>query len=145
MAGASCVPRQRNASRREQVSRRCAFTCGERYSPGNVASEQDSPRNRPIAQSGTGETTMRSIITSVLLGLGALGVTAATPASSQASWLSEAMHRRYDPGYYGAYSYAPAYPYNAPVYDYSYSAPNYDGYAAPYYDTYAAPYYAPYR
>ena len=87
---------------------------------------------------------MRSIITSVLLGLGALGITAATPASSQASWLSEAMHRRYDPGYYGAYYYAPAYPYSGPVYDYSYSAPYYDGYAAPYYDTYATPYYAPY-
>src|SRR5437588_1907654 len=129
MAGASCVPRQRNASRRAQVSRRCAFTYGERNSPGNVASEQDSPRNRPIAQSGTGETTMRSIITSVLLGLGALGVTAATPASSQASWLSEALHRRYDPAYYGPSYYAPAYPYDGPVYYDSYPAPYYDGYA----------------
>jgi hypothetical protein len=84
---------------------------------------------------------MRSIITSVLLGLGALGITAATPASSQASWLSEALHRRYDPDYYGAYYYAPAYPYDGPAYDYSYPAPYYDGYAAPYYAPYGAYYY----
>ena len=53
---------------------------------------------------------MRSLITSLLLGVGALGISAATPASSQASWLSESLHRRYDPAYYygPAYYYAPA-------------------------------------
>jgi hypothetical protein len=79
---------------------------------------------------------MRSIITSVLLGIGALGVTAATPALSKASWLSEAMHRRYDPSYYRRYEYAPAYSYyDGPAY--------YDSYAVPYYDANPAPYYAP--
>jgi hypothetical protein len=61
---------------------------------------------------------MRSFITSALLGLGALGITAAVPAQAQASWLSEALHRRYDPNY-GSYYAAPAYPYDSgPVYVY---------------------------
>jgi hypothetical protein len=68
---------------------------------------------------------MRSIITSVLLGVGALGISAVTPAQSQASWLSRAVHRRYDPAYYGPNYYAPGYAY-------------YDG--PVYYDTYPVPY-----
>jgi hypothetical protein len=75
---------------------------------------------------------MRSIITSGLLGLGALGV-AAVPA--QASWLSEAIRALTGPGYYDPYCSPPyagrqSYYYPPPVYSVPYVAP--------------APYYVPY-
>ena len=38
-----------------------------------------------------------------------LGLVFAVPSQSQASWLSEFLHQRFDPGYYGYYS--------PPVYD----------------------------
>ena len=44
---------------------------------------------------------MRSLLLSVALGLGALGVIGATPSRADASWLSQALHARYDPYYYG--------------------------------------------
>jgi hypothetical protein len=71
----------------------------------------------------------------------ALGLVAAVPSPSRASWLSEFLHQRYDPGYYdyyappvydgGTYYYAPpAYGYYAPTYV---SPPVY--YSEPYYVT----------
>jgi hypothetical protein len=53
------------------------------------------------APNGKRRDTMRSIITSALLGLGALGLTAASPAQAHASWLSEFLHSQVAPGYYG--------------------------------------------
>ena len=72
----------------------------------------------------------------------ALGFVAAFPAQSQASWLSEALHRRFDPGYYDYYA-APVYDYGSyyapPVYEYEYVAPTYVAppvyYSSPYYVT----------
>jgi hypothetical protein len=52
---------------------------------------------------------MKSLLLTAALGLGSLGLVGATPSRANASWLSEALHARYDP-YYGAY-YAPAYIY----------------------------------
>jgi len=94
----------------------------------------------------------------------ALSLVASTPNQARASWLSEALHAYYDPGYYGYgpgygyYNYAPGYSYYdpgysgyAPGYGYSYSpgyssyyyAPNY-GYA-PRYGYYGRTYVTPYR
>jgi hypothetical protein len=61
---------------------------------------------------------MKSLLLAGALGLGLIGV---TPSQAHASWLSEALHARYDPYCYGAY-YPPANAY-----------PNYGYYAAPYY------------
>jgi hypothetical protein len=61
----------------------------------------------------------------------------AAPSAARASWLSEFLHRQFDPAYYGYAYYAPAYRYYLP--------PNpatswYGAYAPPVYG-----YYAPYR
>ena len=77
---------------------------------------------------------MKSLIVSAALGLGALGLVGLTPSKAQASWLSEALHARFDPAYgYSYYNYAPAYGY--PYYDYPYgtyySGPTYY-YGVPY-------------
>ena len=81
---------------------------------------------------------MRSMIAA--LGL-SLGVLTAAPAKADASWLSEALHRYYDPGYYGYYA--------PPVYDYGdYYAPSTSYYVEPGYVYpptvyYSTPYYTP--
>jgi len=81
---------------------------------------------------------MRSIVAPALLGLATLGGTLALPAKADASWLSEALHGYFDPGYYGAYYpgyydsygyYTPGYSYYTPGYRYDYSP----GYVVPYY------------
>ena len=67
---------------------------------------------------------MRSLLVAAALGLGLLGLIGATPSQANASWLSEALHARFDPNYYGT----PAYGYYGldyvvpPIY---YSAPYY--------------------
>jgi hypothetical protein len=79
---------------------------------------------------------MRSFITSAVLGLAVLGGTVALPAKANASWLSEALHQRFDPAYYGpAYSsYSPLpYTYNAP----DYYVPGYSYYYTPGYTYYS--------
>ena len=68
---------------------------------------------------------MRTLIPSVALSVGAL--VGLAPAKAEASWLSQALHARYDPYYYGGPSY-----YYAPAYDYS-DAPAYYDYGTPYY------------
>jgi hypothetical protein len=78
---------------------------------------------------------MRSLFLSAALGLGSLGLIAATPSRAEASWLSEALHAYFDPYYYGGY-YSPAYAYPwygyyGPGYVYSY--PSYSYYSVPYY------------
>jgi hypothetical protein len=85
---------------------------------------------------------MKSLLVAAALGLGSLGLVGLTPAKADASWLSEALHRRYDPGYY-AY-YAP------PVYDYGdYYGPSTSYYVDPGYVYppptvyYSTPYYTP--
>jgi hypothetical protein len=79
--------------------------------------------------------TMRSLIASVVLGVTTLTGTLALPAQADASWLSEALHQRFDPAYprcYGDGSYGAT-----PYADYGYAAPEYiysmPGYAVPYY------------
>jgi hypothetical protein len=79
---------------------------------------------------------MRRFMFAAAAGL-ALAFVAAAPARSQASWLSEALHRRFDPGYYAppVYSYGGAY-YAQPAYDYyapTYVAPPAVYYSQPYY------------
>jgi hypothetical protein len=87
---------------------------------------------------------MRSLLLSVALGVGALGLLGATPARSEASWLSEALHARYDPYYYDYYSPSFVYPdYN--YYTPGYVYPNSDNYAYPQYGNYSWPYYSPSR
>ena len=46
---------------------------------------------------------MKSLLLAAALGLGSLRPVGLTPARADASWLSEALHRRDDPGYYGGY------------------------------------------
>ena len=83
---------------------------------------------------------MRNLIASALLGAGVVGFMAATPAQAQASWLSEFLHRQFDPpAYYGGnYApgyYAPSYSTPAPVEPYvsgGYYAPTYQYQAVPY-------------
>ncbi len=70
--------------------------------------------------------------------LGAVGLLGLAPAPAHASWLSEALHRRFDPAYYYAapvydysYYYTPAYDYgyySPPAYDYEYVYPSYGYY-----------------
>jgi hypothetical protein len=67
---------------------------------------------------------MRSLLVAAALGLGSLGLIGATPSQANASWLSEALHARFDPNYYGT----PAYGYYGPDYV---APPSY--YSAPYY------------
>jgi hypothetical protein len=84
------------------------------------------------------------------MGITGLGLWTATPSRADASWLSQALHREFDPdyGYYGpAYSYPPAYsygsyyddPYYAPTVPYTYYEPGYTYYYEPGWS------YAPYR
>ncbi len=75
---------------------------------------------------------MKSLLVAVALGLGSLALIGATPSQAKASWLSEALHARFDPYYYGDY---PPYVYPDTVY---YSP----AYVYPYYGYYA-PYYSP--
>jgi hypothetical protein len=105
------------------------------------------------------------MLATAVLGLATLGGSLALPAKADASWLSEALHRRFDPGYYGSYDpgsygsyysgpasgsygfdyYTPGYTY-PPTYGYattpgfSYYTP---GYAVPYVAPYRTPYYGP--
>jgi hypothetical protein len=67
-----------------------------------------------------GEEAMKSLIVAAALGLGSLGLIGATPAKANASWLSQALHARFDPYYYGGY-YAPGYVYPS----YNYYSPTY--------------------
>jgi hypothetical protein len=68
----------------------------------------------------------------------ALGLMAVLPSVSQASWLSEFIHSRIDPGYYAAPVYSYGDYYAPPAYDggYYYSEPGVY-YTTPYY--YSAP------
>src|SRR6516165_75377 len=71
-----------------------------------------------------GEEAMKSLVLAAALGLGSLALVGITPAKADASWLSEALHRYYDPGYYGYYA--------PPVYDYGdYYAPSTSYYVEP--------------
>jgi hypothetical protein len=89
---------------------------------------------------------MRSLFLSVALGIGALGLIGATPSRTEASWLSQALHARYDPYYYGSgydggyYPYSYAYP-GYSSYSYGYAYPSYRYYSRPYYGYFARPYY----
>ena len=66
-----------------------------------------------------------------LVAAGALALLALTPTKTQASWLGEWLHSRYDPGYY-SYYYLPEVYYPPTYYDpHYYTPPSY--YAAPYY------------
>ncbi len=99
---------------------------------------------------------MRKFMLSALLGLGALGVTAATPIEAKASWLSEALnnsqiqvnigtqYRGYAAPQYAAPQYAPVpfYPVYNPVP--AYTQPAYRFNTAPVYATVpAVPAYRP--
>jgi hypothetical protein len=64
------------------------------------------------------------------------------PATAQASWFSEWLHRRFDPGYYGYYS-VPAYTYYPPTSYYYGPTYTYPYYSYPYYGYPTVPYYAP--
>jgi hypothetical protein len=76
--------------------------------------------------------------------LGALGLIGLAPAKADASWLSQALHRQFDPAYYGGYYGAPVYnyddnayyppaydygPYASPAYSYDYYYPSYSYYS----------------
>jgi hypothetical protein len=83
---------------------------------------------------------MRSLVTAALLALGAVLVTAATPAQAQANWRT-----RYYSGYYApSYYYAPSVAYVNPYSVSTYVAPTYMAptYVAPAYNgpSYVAPY-----
>jgi hypothetical protein len=78
----------------------------------------------------------------------ALAVLPASPTPAKASWLSEALHRAFDPYYYGDYYVSP-YNYVSPYYggpyydlgyDYNYPVPAY-GYYSDYYTPYRTHYY----
>lgn len=84
---------------------------------------------------------MRSLLTSAVLGSVALGASLALPAKADASWLSQALHQVFDPGYYGPYYGGPAYGAYGPGYyspGYGYYTP---GYAIPYVAPYSVPFY----
>src|SRR5262249_29605985 len=91
---------------------------------------------RPVRPRQNGAVTMKSFVLSAVLGLGALGLVGLTPSKAEASWLSEALHARFDPAYrgYSYYDYGPAYGYYR---DYGYPYGTY--YYAPAYD-YVVPY-----
>jgi hypothetical protein len=62
---------------------------------------------------------MSSLLLSVALSVGAMGFPGATPSRTEANWLSQALHGRYDPYYYSYYSPWYVYP------DYGYYTPGY--------------------
>jgi hypothetical protein len=86
---------------------------------------------------------MRSAIWAAVVAAATLGGVAATPSNAQASWLSQALHATFDPGYYaGPTYYYPGYgTYYGPGYGGYYVEPGY----VPYYGSYVTPYYVPYR
>src|SRR5262249_36119380 len=79
---------------------------------------------------------MKALLLAAALGVGVLSL---APAHADASWLSQALHARYDPYPYGGYYAPPACDYSAPTYVY----PRYDYYYAPPAHYYSAPYYRP--